>query len=222
MAGISTLKDGFQDNTINPALWTTGFYEGAETGVTVAETSQQARITCAVSTAGNHRDGYQSLAAYDLTGDGCVVRLVQKAAENQTFFVLFSDASTSLFFLVDSSDIYAYVREFGSNGQRWTAAYSATTHGWLRIREAGGSIFFDVAPSTASNPPISGDWTNVWTETNPFAVTALKVNLAAGTFQSEAFPGSAIFDGLNGATTQTNGDVGAAVPAVLMFNDGDL
>lgn len=224
MAAFSTLKDGFQDNQINPTLFTTGFYEAAEGGAVVTEESQQARITCAASTAGNKRNGYISVSAYDLTSDACYVRLVQKATENQTIFALFIDADTSLSFQLDNTDLNVYERTFASNALKYTAAYNATTHGWLRIREASGSIFFDVAPSTASNPPISGDWTNVWTETNPFAVTALRVNLAAGTFQSEASPGAAIFDGLNGATTQTNGSLPTITsqPAGLDVYEGDV
>jgi hypothetical protein len=54
----------------------------------------------------------------------------------------------------------AWEGAISGGNQPYSVTYSASTHAWLRIRESGGTVYWDTAPSTASNPPSSGDWVN--------------------------------------------------------------
>jgi hypothetical protein len=48
----------------------------------------------------------------------------------------------------------------------WSATYNATTHKYLRIREASGTTYWDYSADGVS-------WTNAWSEANPITVTAI-------------------------------------------------
>jgi hypothetical protein len=84
--------------------------------------------------------------------------------------------------------------------------YDATAHAWWRIRESGGTVFFDTAPSTASNPPVSGDWVNRASVTiatlgwNPNKMQIMAISQCAST-PTAAPTGTAQWDGWNAAAT---------------------
>lgn len=208
MAALSTLKDDFDDNSRDTSKWNQDQAEGSGQGsTTVTETNQQLELLLDKNTVGY--DGYGSVNTYDLTGDRCFVRVLGVPASGNTFaeafFKLTADRTQgSVAMWVNQGNLLASTWTGGSRNDIAFPTYSATTHAWWSIRESAGTIYFDTAPSTASNPPVPGDWVNLTSATTPsdFAVTATKAYLFAGIWNSSSgtVAGTAIFDGFNTGT----------------------
>ena len=210
MAAAATLQDGFQDNVRNTALWTTGYFEFAAAGSTVAESGQTVDVTLLGNTGGVYYNGFLSVNAYDMTGSEFVARLVTApnvAGAAEGVFAAYLDANNAAAFIISGATIAARGRLAGSNANVASVAYVPATHAWLRIREAGGTTFWDTAPSTASNPPVGGDWVNLTSAVNSITMTAIKACIGGGVYNADISPGHAVWDGFNAATTSTVGDV---------------
>lgn len=185
---ISSIRDDFENNTIDP-LWSTVVTGSA----TAAETSAQARLTLPSSTAGSHLAYYVSTASYDLTGDGFfwnIGTMVATGVAATATLDLFLDASNILRWQQVSNAITARKVAAGVDTQLFTATWSSSTYKYLRIREAGGTIFFDSSTNGTS-------WTNRASIVGlPFAVTALFVQFGASC-GNVASPGSLRLDDVN-------------------------
>jgi hypothetical protein len=77
---------------------------------------------------------------------------------------------------------------------------SPQTYTWLRMRESGGTLYWDSAPDTASNPPVEADWVNRFS--CPVDATARPEYVTPTLLLSYSSPASAPiqsaqFDGLN-------------------------
>ena len=109
--------------------------------------------------------------------------------------------------------------------------YSPTTNAWWRIKIEAGTIYWQTAPATASNPPIEGDWVNLHTiaaSTFTASLNTLGVQLRSGSWTAMTTSPSAPakWDGLNTAASAlavaTNS---TASPATYSFTGapaGDL
>ncbi len=220
MAALSTLTDNFDDNSRDAAKWNLDQAEGSGQGsTTVSETNQQLELLMDKNTVGY--DGYGSVNTYNLTADRCYVRVLGVPASGNTFaemfFKLTADRTQgSVAMWVNQGNMLASTWTGGSRTDLVFPTYSSSTHAWWSIRESGGTIFFDTAPSTASNPPVSGDWVNLTSATTPsdFAVTATKAYLFAGVWNSSSgtAAGTGIFDGFNTGTAAAAGT--AVTPGV--------
>ena len=79
------------------------------------------------------------------------------------------------------------------------------TYRWLRFRETAGTTYFESAPSTASNPPIAGDWVVQHSgATSSFPINALNAKIIYRLWMSNPVAGIASpmpsIDGLNTAS----------------------
>jgi hypothetical protein len=191
---ISYLRDDFEDNAIG-AAWTkstTGTATGAETG-------GQAVFTLPSSGGvGPHEAKYASNARYDLTGDSAIVSVGTMVATGV--------AATAYFRLqLDDSNYVQWVQLSGTlKAQKCVAGvvtdlgagltWSSSTHKYWRIRESGGTIFFDTSTSASAG----GTWTNRYSVTVALAiaVTALQV-LFGASCANVASPGSFRLDFYN-------------------------
>ena len=95
--------------------------------------------------------------------------------------------------------------------------YSSANHAWWRMRESAGTVYFDTAPSSASNPPVPGDWTNQRTMTAVAGIDLSNAQLAiqCGSVGSDASPTTTYFDGFN---TAANSGVAAITRSFGMIN----
>jgi hypothetical protein len=189
MALLRTLQDGF-DGAIDTTKWTS-FHTGTST---IAQSGGVVTATPPATTAGSNYAGYDSVSTYDLTGNYMVIEIttmVNVATNAQCYAALILDANNKVQFLQQNGSLKAQKVVAGVTTTLQTTAYSAANHLWWRIREAAGLLYFET----------SADGT-IWTQfatpiSNPFAVTVLSVEFAAGTFQSEVAPGSSKFDNFN-------------------------
>jgi len=189
---ISYLRDDFENNVIDPA-WSTGVTGSA----TAAETGGQAVLTLPSSVAGTHTAFYLANAQYDLTGDQCAIGIGTMVATGVA-------ATAALQLYVDANNIYKWTQTSGTlKAQKivagtttdlFSVAWSATTHKYLRIRESGGTVFFDTSTSASAGAA----WTNRGSTTiaAAFAVTSLFVQffVSCGNIAS---PGSLRLDMFN-------------------------
>lgn len=184
---IAQLRDDFTNNTIDP-LWET-LTSGSGT---VAETGGQMRCTLPSSTAGTHVAYVVSTATYDLTGDGVVWNIETMVATGVAATVtldLYVSNGYVLRWRQLSNAITARSLVASVDTQHYTAAWSASTYKYLRIRESGGTIFWDSSTNGTT-------WTNRASLANPFAVTALYLQFGASC-GNVASPGSLRLDDLN-------------------------
>lgn len=81
-----------------------------------------------------------SVDTYDLTASYALVKVV--TASDYAALFLYSVARGP-YFECDGSDLSAFTFP---GGQVATAAYNATSHRWWRIREAGGTVYWETSP----------------------------------------------------------------------------
>jgi hypothetical protein len=195
---IGTLSDNFNDNSIDGTKWTS-FHTGTST---IAETGGEAVATPGSSTATVGYAGYTSLNSYDLTGDAAYIKVatnVNAAAGAQSYFKLSKDSSNVVQWIYENGTLKPQKTVAGTTSDITAGVtYNSTTHAWWRIRESSGTTFFDYSSDGSS-------WTNHTSLSNPFTITAVKVEFAAGTYQSVASPGAAHYDNFNmpGSTAYT-------------------
>lgn len=185
---IALLRDDFTDNTQSPA-WAGAFVLGSGTK---AETGGQVVLTLPNATAGTHAGAYTSSAAYDLTGDSFywnIGTMVATGVAAQANFDLYLDSVNILRWRQLSNVITARTIVAGVDTQLFTAAWSSSTYKYLRIRESGGTIFWDSSTNGTS-------WTNRASVANPFAATSLYVQFSASC-GNVASPGSLRLDDVN-------------------------
>lgn len=201
---VNTLQDNFNDNSRDTEKWNVGnLLSGfATTGVTVSETNQHLEITPTHVGASTY-SGYISRFPYSLIGNELVVQVVQAATgspdEYDTIIQLVLDNNNYLQMSAYQGGIEWAKRVSGTYTAVGNIPYNSTTHKWWRIRESGGTIFYDTSAD-------GGTWTNRGSTTVPFSLIALKVTLNAGYFNTNlgSTTAAAIFDDVNLASAATS------------------
>lgn len=172
MAPFRELSDNFSDNSIARAWTALVLGSGA-----VSEASGRATCTLPGSTAGTHQAYYRSAHTYDLTGDAAAINIngmVNTGVAATMTFDVYADPSNIYRWRQLSGTLTARAIVGGVDTQLYSVTWNATTHKWLRIRESGGTVYFDTSTNGSS-------WTNRATQTvaGAFGVTALTVQFGA-------------------------------------------
>lgn len=199
---VSSLVDTFA--TKDTTKWT---WSGTEPSVV----GGQLQIVCDA--------GYGFIKAntpYDLTSSSFLAQLVQRPSvgngTTEAYLTLTPDTGNTngLRFYVTGSNILFLKVVGGTTTTLASIPFSATSHAWWRIRESGGTVFFDTSPDAAT-------WTQRASVANPFAVTALYPTFSAGYYGTETSPAPAIFDNVNNPVvpTTTSLRLGANTPSAL-------
>lgn len=205
MALMQTLKDNFDSQGLSSAKWPSTFGTIAVDGVLT--------FRLPASTTGYH--GFDS-GVYDLTGSYAAIELVN--AGNQALASLevyplqiFKDSNNTMSVLVSGNVILLRKKVAGVTSTVGSATYSAKAHRWVRVRESGGTTFCDTSPDGIT-------WNNLTSLANPWAVTAVQMEIAAGTWGSEASGSLAVLDNFNVLPT------GLTIPksySYRMFRNGN-
>jgi regulation of enolase protein 1 (concanavalin A-like superfamily) len=214
-ASISTLTDNFDDNSVDEAKW-----DYDVSNVTVAETNNELEFTT------NGTSGYAnfySVSTYDLTGSQATIKVVAAgnlSATGYDFFPLhlYKDSTHKLKWEIYSDGkIYAVIVNT-STTYPWSATYVAATHKYLRIRESGGTTYWDYSADGIN-------WTNAYSVANPFAVTAFygEIDMLGGgatTTTAKVDDFNILPSSPNGATTYTSDDANART--ATFYNSAQL
>jgi hypothetical protein len=177
---ISTLCDHFDQGAINTDLWSApaGGSLGSIQSYGVASiltptpsygdisfpfTMKIPVVACSGATV-----GIVSNIAYDLTDSGVSVQLPYwtRHGTYSAGFALYSGSDYIGFILNNGGGIGAV--DSNSNGN--TLTYTASTFAYLRIRENSGTVYWDYSADGVN-------WTNAFSEADPFALTGVTVNL---------------------------------------------
>ena len=187
MAKAHTLVDNFGDNAIDAAKW--------NSFGPVQEVNQRLEIR-PPSSGSNVYGGIVSVASYDLTGSQVAVELLSTLRSNlnaaETYLHLVNANNDHLFFKVQDGIFYCSKRATGAASSTHLAEvyYDRTVHRWMRIREQLGTVYFEYSSDGC-------EWVLFVSIPDPWDLTSVKIELAAGTFNPGPHPGVAIFDNLN-------------------------
>jgi hypothetical protein len=197
----AALADNFDDNSRDATKWNVAAWAGGDaTGVTVAEQNGELEVTGPVSTAGVHFSGYVSVNAVNVTGRAAQVQIKSTGTVHEFYLSFGPDASNNYLVFVDTGTLFLAKIKAGAQTLLATVgAWSATTHQWWRLRHGGAgddTIYFDTAPSTAANPPASGDWVNRASAARDAAIalTSAHYAIGGGTYGSTPSPTTFKFD----------------------------
>jgi hypothetical protein len=133
--------------------------------------------------------------AFDLRGKSVVVRVPQmlNTAADAVAYLRLADfhqgPSHYVGFFQRSGMLLAQSRTGGAETDVGTT-YSATDHLWWRIRESGGTVFWETSPNGTS-------WTIRRMGASPIALTRIVVDLSADNGSGAASPGQIQFDDFN-------------------------
>lgn len=164
---MHALSDTLPGRSLNGALWDVFGSVALDGGiVTVTDVAYSARYS-----------GIKSLALYDLTDSQLEAQLVsagsQAASTQACLQVVDADATNSLTLMVTGGNLEAQKQVSGSYSMLASAAYSPQTMAWLRIREAGGTTYFEYSAEATT-------WTALWSGDDPITGTALKAVIQHG------------------------------------------
>jgi len=155
-APLKTLFDDFNDNTIDTLIWPNSYGTRSETG---------GRARVSVDTSYN---AFSSSKGYDLTGSEIVLQVYPPTmgdgaseAWAQVLIKSVTDGTDLGFeFRISSGEIIPFKRVGYFDAEAPAYTYNATNHRWVRIKESGGNVTFDVSPDGHA-------WTNLRTVTTP-------------------------------------------------------
>lgn len=164
---MGALSDTFPGTSLDGALWNSyGTVALAGGIVTLTDIAHTARFS-----------GIRSQALYDLTDSQLQAQLVSAgplAANTQACLqVVDSGGTNSLTFMVTDGSLRAEQQVAGSYIMLASAAYSAISMAWLRIREAAGTTYFEYSADAKT-------WTALWFGADPITETALNAVIQHG------------------------------------------
>jgi hypothetical protein len=172
MAKVHTVRDTFDDNVINAAVWYSG------------QLCQEVGGRLEIHLIANETtyEAYRTNDLYDLTDSSITVEVVQTATVYTYLEARYDhDNNTKLSMWLS-----------GGTLETWntSVSYDPVAHRWWRIRERAGTTYFDVSPD-------GYDWTVIDFTPTPIPVNGVEVVLGAGAQTPVPNPGVAIFDNLN-------------------------
>lgn len=194
--GQSPLVDDFAGEARDPRRWRAGVIsEGAgafDTNIAVAQQAGKLTITPRTRSSGLHHNGYVSARTWDMTDGVVSVELAQvldPASAGDTTFALSIDATHWVRFTQESQSLLMQSMDGTRSSQ--SVAYDPVQHRVLRLRHARdtGELLWEASPDGVQFTLLRR-----WTNTLP--VSAMWIELEAGTFQSAVTVGSAQFDNL--------------------------
>src|SRR6185437_10786798 len=137
---------------------------------------------------------YVSSASYDLTGSSVVLQVptsANPATSAQTNLFLDGPASTSILMQEEKGQLYLSIETASGTQDIGSVLYDPVQHAWWRIRESGGTLFWETAPDGKA-------WAvQAQLSPLPFPVDVLDVDIQCGTYKAEANPGQSVLDNLN-------------------------
>jgi hypothetical protein len=158
-----------------------------------ATTNLVAELTS--TTAANY-GGYLSLFPHNLTGSYAFSQLVdagnQSITSLEVYPVELSHGSNALSVMLNLGTVYARKKVSGSYSTVGTGVtYNATTMQWFRVRESGGTIYWEYAQDP------TGSWTTIASQATPFDITQMTGGFTIGTWQTEGSTSTIKIDNYN-------------------------
>lgn len=186
------LSDNFNDNSTDTSIWTS--YGGpAPASERIRETNGRVEIQPVGGNASQY-SGYYTNDLYDLTDSYIHIEVVQTfhMADGAFIFFMAADVGNHIFFALSHGTLRCMQTMAGTQSTLATVPYDALAHRWLRLREGGGTTYWETSPDCRA-------WNVIFSEPNPFALTSVNLTFFAGTDNPDPAdaPGMAAFDNFN-------------------------
>lgn len=186
-------SDDFNDNTRDATKWNVSeFYSGYtnDPQVTVLEQNQQLEIAPLSSTTGHHHNGYVSATTWNMTGAQARVEVKRVASYSaSTIFYIGSDSNNGFLIMEEDGQMFFMTKIAGVQNSSTPIPYDSVQHRFWRFRHdsATDQLKFETSADGTT-------WTVQRTVSRQITITALRVELDAGTYAAEWNMGSSIFD----------------------------
>jgi hypothetical protein len=186
MALISTLTDNFNDNSIDSTKWL-----NSNASQIKEQNSELELITTLAS--GQYYLYGKDTVPYDLTGSQATIKIVDigdNALSGYQFWPLMigaTDWSHGMGWIIQGTDIFA---EVDDSQVSVSATYVAATFIYLRIREAGGTTYWDYSSDGIN-------WNNHFSHANYFTLTSIFAEFKIGTWSANASTTTGKLDDFN-------------------------
>ncbi|MCX5601607.1 hypothetical protein OOK29_25995 [Streptomyces phaeochromogenes] len=190
---LAQLRDNFNDNTVGP-FWPANYNTA---GAPPTETGGRARVPCDTGYA-----AYASAYAWTLQGSGLSCRFYPAALNGATTEcwsqVLIQTMTPGTDVTIEyngPTDTLAMTVRVGYSDPGYTAIpYDPVAHAYVRIREAGGVLYWDTSPDGSA-------WTNRRTETAPAWVADPDLQVQLISHRSDGTANFAEYDDVNPLST---------------------
>lgn len=169
MAKLALLRDSFSGASIDSTLWPTTYgTAGIDTG------------RCKLPSVGTTYSGITSATDWDATESGIAIQFTPPALGDTREFSLsvVVDGSNQLQMFVSGTTTLFLRRKLAGANSDATLTYSSTDHLWWRIRESGGTAFWDTSPDGVT-------WTNRRTLSHSLTLTAVSADISCGAYGTE-------------------------------------
>jgi hypothetical protein len=180
----STLQDDFSSGTLGPQ-WAASFAMG---GCSYAESGGDVTVT--LVSGGTEECAVVSAAGYDLTGSEIFTSLdAMPAANGQIYTDLrAATANGDNVEMTVVGNMLTAAQNIGASYNALSATpYSPTSHKFWRLRESGGTLYWEAGPDGISWP------TRMHSGPSPISLVGVDISIGAGTNASVASPGMASF-----------------------------
>lgn len=161
---LAQLADGFDDGRVDPVLWPDSYGGGTESG-------GRARIPCTPGVPAGLKTGRQ----WTLTGSQFVVRLTTLPATSGSSAASFTVAAQAVASSTRAGFSYSpvdnLIRCFSDagapDGTPTTASFNPTYHRWVRLRESGGTLYWETSPDGYSWAVLRSSSSPAWVGAGP-------------------------------------------------------
>lgn len=189
----ATLSDNFDDNSQDTAKWN-------KLGATIFEQNGRLEISSVLGASGY--SSYESKDYYDLSNSSVYAQLTNAGTQTLASWqpipvrVIYNSAN-HFAWIVATNTLYAQQQIAGSyTNVRGDLAYNSAVHQYFRIREAGGTVFWDFSTDGVS-------WTNYTSRAAVWSLSQVLLDISAGAFNAETAVSTAWFDNFNTTATVT-------------------
>lgn len=189
IAKIATFTDAFSGTSLDTTKWT----QTTGGSATMSYSSSGAVVNFPSSSTAATIGQLVSVAKYDLIASSAYLQ-VSSVPSNSTsadaICSIYLDTTHFVRFIKQSGNLFFQYNNGGSTSTLGSPAYNSTNHKYWRIRESGGTTFWDTSSDGST-------WTNQVSHANPFTLTSLSVSMTGSCFQNESNPGTFTFKTFN-------------------------
>jgi hypothetical protein len=197
---MDALTDNFPGTSVDATKWTAyGTTSVASSTLTLPDTANSTAYS-----------GISSINYYDLTSSYFLAHITNggsQFASTQAMIVASRDASNTVAVILNNGNLQAQHQVAGSYATLASIAWSGATMSWLRLRETGGTLFYEYSADGIT-------WSTLWSESDPFTLTSMQATVQEGAFATTDPAATSTWQSVNlpptGATPALADAAGAA------------
>lgn len=196
------VTDPFNQNTLDTTKWAQ--FTGGSATFTYSSGGGTVNFPAASTSS---TDGELSNSFSDLTSSYAYLHVLNVASATTNADCALGlykdgDSNNQLRWVVEAGTLYAQYALAGTFTTLYSVTYSSTTHAYWRIRESGGTCYWDTG---VDNGDGTVTWTNRASAASPMIVAGVAIVIAGVCWKIEVNPGTFVFNNFN--TIPGSGDI---------------